>query len=46
MSLAAIATMAAVCGLVWGGFAVLLGRALSRERARRGSPEGGGRVSR
>lgn len=34
MSTAAVVTMAAVCGLVWGGFAALLGRALSRERGR------------
>jgi len=31
----AIATMAVVCGFVWGGFAVLLARAIGREGAKR-----------
>jgi hypothetical protein len=44
MSPAALATMVAVCGLVWGGFAALLGRALSRERGRRETPAGGRRA--
>ncbi len=35
MSPAALVTMIAVCALVWGGFAALLGRALARERGRR-----------
>lgn len=40
MSGAAVATMVAICGLVWGGFVVLLLRAVGRERAR---TRGGGR---
>lgn len=35
MSGIAIAVMVAVCGLVWGGFAVLLVLALRREGSRR-----------
>jgi hypothetical protein len=35
MSSAALVTLVAVCSLVWGGFAALLLRALSRERGRR-----------
>ena len=35
MSGAAVATMVAVCGVVWGGFLALLVRALRRERAKR-----------
>lgn len=34
MSTVAVVTMVVVCGVVWGGFAALLGRALSRERGR------------
>lgn len=39
MSGAALATMVAICGLVWGGFVAFLVRAVRRERAR--TREGG-----
>lgn len=32
MSGTAVVMMLVVCGLVWGGFALLLGRAMSSER--------------
>lgn len=41
MTAAAVATMVAVCGLVWGGFLALLARAVRCEAGRRrgqGSP--------
>ncbi|HEX6203556.1 MAG TPA: hypothetical protein VF100_11180 [Thermoanaerobaculia bacterium] len=40
MSGLAVAVMVVVCGLVWGGFALLLALALRHEGARRGG-EGG-----
>lgn len=39
MSGAALTTMVAICGLVWGGFVALLVRAVRRERIR--TREGG-----
>lgn len=44
MSGLAVAVMVAVCGVVWGGFAVLLALALRREGARRPA-DGGARPS-
>lgn len=40
MSGAALVTMIVVCGLVWGGFAAFLVRALRRERGRGGGEAG------
>lgn len=39
----AIGTMVAVCGFVWGGFALLLSRAIRREGAKRRDGRGPGR---
>lgn len=40
MSDGSIVTMLVICGLVWGGFAALLVRALLRERGRDGGETG------
>lgn len=42
MSPTAIATMIVICGVVWGGFAFLLARAVRSESAKK--REGGGEV--
>jgi hypothetical protein len=34
-----MAVMAVVCGIVWGGFALLLGVALRREAGKSAGPE-------
>lgn len=36
MSVLAIGTMVVICGIVWGGFATLLVRALVRESSKAG----------
>jgi len=43
MSALAVTTMIVVCGFVWGGFAVLLARAIGREGAKRRDGRGPGR---
>lgn len=40
MTATAIATMALICGFVWGGFVLLLSRAVRREGRKRRSSEG------
>ncbi len=44
MSSLAIATMAVICGFVWGGFLTLLTRALRRESSKSRAEGGGGRA--
>lgn len=41
MSAQAMVFMALICGLVWGGFAALLVRAVGRESAKSGEGEEG-----